>query len=111
MAFLTVGGVTVPVALSGASLKWVETADSAPAVDGSNRKTVLGRKRQMTVPTAAMSTTDAAALRAVLQLASTSADGDWIGASITVFPTLTAETPIKVSGTHCVQMQFTLDEE
>jgi hypothetical protein len=111
MPFLMVGGVPVPVALTGGSLKWIKTGDISPAIDGSNRGTVIAQKRVLDVPTRPMSVTDAALLRAALQSASTSASGDWIGATITVIPTLTEETPVATGSTHRLAFRFTLTEE
>jgi hypothetical protein len=113
MAFLVVGGTTVPVADSTPDVDTQEIGDRARAIDGTMRASITARKRVWTVKTRALTTSEASTLRTTLLSAPTmTATGDWLsGASVTVWPQVGKDTPVVASnGGFRIVMTFTLSE-
>lgn len=110
MAFLVVASIEIPVSTDGADCTYQEIGDRSRAFNGAARATILARKRTWTVRTGHMSIADANALKAALRATPTvTASGDWIGGSVTVWASVTRETPVATVPAR-VSLSFVLDE-
>jgi len=112
MANLIVGGVTVPVDPDGCDEKLDELADQQRMQDGTMRKTVIARKRQVTITTRLMLDADASTLRTALNTNSLPAacSGDLLGGSANWFPVLTGYKAVFAAGALRRRVSFTLYE-
>ena len=113
MAFLTVAGTTVPVALTGCSTKIVTIGDvGTRAFDGTMRSTERTTKREWSITTAPMSPSLADALIAALGTgAAISVNGDMVNnVATSCFRQLTGRTSVAVRGAHYDTVQFALME-
>jgi hypothetical protein len=112
MAFLTVGGVDIPVAIATPpTLTYDEIGDRDDATDGTHSAAIIGWKSGCKFTTSPMDQTLADTVRAALVAAPpVNATGDYFGgATVSVFPTAPNEKPIAASP-FMLQFDFTLDE-
>lgn len=102
MAFLVVGGVTVPVAAgSSPTLKYVQIGEVAPAFDGSPRSSVQSERLEVEgIVTPPMLDAAAATLLAVLRGSHPiTCSGDLLGSSMSCVPTDIQTAPVHLSPT------------
>lgn len=111
MAFLIVGGITVPVAASTTpSRSEDEIGDRARAFDGTMRQTVRATKYNYSVQTKPIIKTDADALvTAVKATPPITCSGDLLGASGSYFGQVTDYHAVKASSV-LYRVSFTLME-
>lgn len=114
MANLVVGGVTVAVARDGARETSQDLRDKIRMQDQSMRVFIIGagQKRQWSITTPLLSSTDAATLKAALVTTTlpVACSGDILGGSVNCIPTLTEYAPVGVAGVIKRRVSFTLDE-
>lgn len=111
MPALVAGGMTVPVALDGASEEAELIGDRDRMFDGAMREVSDGYKRRWPFTTRALSPEDFAALRAILVGAPPiECSGDLLGETLDCFVELGAVTPGKVAGGIRRVLRFTLLE-
>jgi hypothetical protein len=112
VAFLTVNGVDIPVAIaSPPTLTYQEIGDRDDSSDGTHSAAIIGWKSSPKFTTPPMSQAAAATVRAALEAAPpVDATGDYFGgATVSVFPTVPNEKPIGTSP-FTLQFDFALDE-
>ncbi len=110
MAFLVVGGVTVPVAIGSPSRNVVEIGDRARAFNGTMLSRIRARKKQWTIVTTPMTEADATTLETALNGAlPVACSGDLTGA-VNTHPEITGVTPVKLASTFHIVIAFTLFE-
>jgi len=111
MATLTVGGVTVPVSTqTPPTRETVEYGDFTEAFDGTDRGTIVARKRVWTVTTALMTQAAADTLEAaILGTPPVTANGDLYGNVATgVHGTITGYRTVQVRTGFQISITFTL---
>lgn len=112
MAFLVVGGVTVPVAPDGAQEEVVEIGDRARAFDGDMRGTVRSRKAVWRITTTPQTTTASDTLKTALITTTlpVTCSGDFIGGTENCVPEYLGRRAVKVGAGHRMVTEFLLHE-
>lgn len=112
MAFLIVGGITVPVASSSSPTRSDdEIGDRDRAFDGTMRQMIVTVKHNHEGETKPITKTDADALVTALRASPPiTCSGDWLGASGSYFATVREYRGVKVNGAFRVVVAFTLFE-
>lgn len=111
MAFLIVNGVTVPVAVDGASQEFETLGDRARAFDGTLLSTRRAVKRKWQVKTAPMPMVDAlGVVNALLGTPPISCSGDLLGGAVSCDAEVTSSQYVATAGTARRSIEFTLHE-
>lgn len=112
MPFLTVGGVTVPVALDGFQEADVrEIGDRVAAFDGTLRSTVRDRKQRWKIATRWLSSAEYTSVRGALEAsAPVSCAGDALGTTVSCAIRITGASAVPVSGGFRRRIDFEMEE-
>lgn len=109
MSMLVVGAVTVPVSPQSPPKKeFIEYADFAPAIDGSDGGVIVTRKVRWTVPTAPMTQSAADALVAAIQATPPVACSGTLTGALSARGTVTGYDTVTTKSGFRVIVTFTL---